>query len=204
MDTRMDPARADLAYIRDVMERTDRRIDPHAFHFVHWGAIVLVWFPLGTWFELEGRLDLLAWLCAGSLALGIALGVVREIALAKRPRLEGENTFVSDQVKVAAFAHVAAGVLLTILAPTFGFLSAHDTPTIWGLAYAGLAFSVGLVYRREFLWSAAAIFGAVLLAIAWPQWNGFFLGPAMGLGLLIPGLRAERRVRQLALEAPGA
>ena len=74
----------------------------------------------------------------------------------------------------------------------------------WGLAYAGMTFTVGLVYRREFLWSAAAIFAAVLLAIALPKWNGFLLGPAMGLGMIIPGVRAERRVRRLVLEARGA
>ena len=32
----------DLRYIREVLERTHRRIDPHAWHFVLWGTIVLL------------------------------------------------------------------------------------------------------------------------------------------------------------------
>jgi hypothetical protein len=33
-------AARDLEFIRGIVQRTDRRIDPHAFHFVHWGVIV--------------------------------------------------------------------------------------------------------------------------------------------------------------------
>src|SRR5687768_8932713 len=166
-----DAARGDLAYIRDVMERTERRIDPHAFHFVHWGLIVLVWYPLGNWFELQGRLDLVGWLVGAALALGITLGIVREALLARRPRLEGDNTFVAQQVKVAALGHVTAAVVLTVVAPALGAFHPHHIPTVWGFAYAGMAFAVGLVYRREFLWSAAAIFAVAVLALVLPKWN---------------------------------
>jgi hypothetical protein len=57
---------------------------------------------------------------------------------------------------------------------------------------------VGIVYRREFLWGGLAIFLAAVAAMAWPEWNGMILGPAMGLGIGIPGLLAERRVAALA------
>ena len=64
------------------------------------------------------------------------------------------------------------------------------------------AFIVGIVYSAEYFWSAGAIFLAALAAMAFPEWNGYILGPVMGLGLFVPGLRAELRVRRMAREEP--
>jgi hypothetical protein len=56
------------------------------------------------------------------------------------------------------------------------------------------------VYPHAFHWAGIAIFVATLAATALPDWNGLILGPAQGLGLLLPGLQAERRVRRLGTE----
>jgi hypothetical protein len=51
--------------------------------------------------------------------------------------------------------------------------------------------------------SGVLIFVGCIMAIILQQYNGYILGPVMGLGMLIPGLRAEARVRQLQLaDAP--
>ena len=42
----------DLDFLRRLLARSERRVDPHAFHFVHWGLIVLVWYPLSNALEL--------------------------------------------------------------------------------------------------------------------------------------------------------
>ena len=52
----------DVQFLRGLLARAQRRVDPHAFHCVHWGAIVLVWYPLVTWFQSRGN--------------GIAMGIV--------------------------------------------------------------------------------------------------------------------------------
>lgn len=36
--------------------------------------------------------------------------------------------------------------------------------------------------------------------MAFPYYNGYILGPFMGLGLIIPGTMGERRVRKLIEE----
>ena len=48
----MSTAIQDLDFIKQVVQRTDRRIDPHAFHYVHWGLIVLIWYLAN---HLNGR-----------------------------------------------------------------------------------------------------------------------------------------------------
>ena len=196
-----EAAARDLEYVRDVLERTHRRIDPHAFHFVLWGAIVMVWYPLANLFERAGRADLYAAVGVASFILGFAMSGLLEYRLSRKPRLEGENTHVGRQVTWVVFSCLAAGIVLSGAAPGFGFIDGRDVPTIWGLVYATLAFMVGVVYSPEYRWAGGAMFVGALAAMAVPEWNGVILGPFMGLGMIVPGVMAERRVRAMRREA---
>lgn len=191
-------ARSDLAFIRDVMRRTEAHVDPHAFHYVHWGVIVLIWYPLSNWLCATDRVPASVGVSIGAVVLGIVIGAVREARLAKAPRLEAENTFVSTQVMWIAWINVGAGIALSSLGPALRIVASPYIPVIWGFVYANMALMTGIVYRREFIWSGLGIFVGCLLALKFPLVGGYILGPAMGLGMIIPGLMAERRVRQLA------
>ncbi|HEX9641177.1 MAG TPA: hypothetical protein VGB13_07675 [Candidatus Krumholzibacteria bacterium] len=35
-----------LQYLDEVLRRSRTQVDPRAFHFEHWGWIVLIWYPL--------------------------------------------------------------------------------------------------------------------------------------------------------------
>ena len=50
---------------------------------------------------------------------------------------------------------------------------------------------------------ASNVFAAVA-AMGFPDINGYILGPAMGLGMIIPGMMAEKRVRRLQAELAAA
>ena len=49
--------------------------------------------------------------------------------------------------------------------------------------------------------AGVVIFLGVIAAIVVPQYNGFILGPCMGLGMIIPALQAERRVKGMSTAA---
>jgi hypothetical protein len=193
-----DTARADVAYIRDVMQRTRARIDPHAFHGVHWGAIVLLWYPLANWFCSRGRYDASAALTGGCFLLGTLMSTVRELRLRKRPRLASGSTFIGDQVGLIASFCVGAGLFLTLVGPLIGVVGDADLAIVWGFVYAVMAFMLGVVYAREYLFAGVAIFAGTIAAMLHPRYLGYILGPFMGLGLMIPGLMAERRVGRMA------
>jgi len=193
-------AERDLAFIREVVARSQRRIDPHAFHFVHWGAIVLVWFPLGNWFQSTGRLDLLAALGGLAMLSGCLLSGVREWRLSRSERLPAQESFVSHQVRQITLASIVAGILLSALAPATGVLRGEDVPIVWGLAYSVLAYMVGVVYERDFRLAGMAIFAGTLVAMVFREQAGYILGPFMGFGLMLPGQAAERRIRRLAAQ----
>ena len=190
-------AKAELAFIHDVVARTHRRMDPHAFHFVHWGCIVLVWYPLSNWLQSEGRLSDMAWLGGSAVALGFVLSFVREARLARRPRLTADNTFLTRQISMITFTCIAAGAVLSGVAPAFGFIDGPNVPIIWGLVYANMAVMTGVVYNRDFLWAGLVIFAGSLAAIVFQPAAGYILGPCMGLGMIIPARRAEQRVRAM-------
>lgn len=194
-------AAEDLRYIRTVLDRTRRRIDPHAFHFVSWGAIVLLWYPASNLLERAGDRRGMLVLGIAALLLGTFLSGFLEWRLRRRPRLAGgEDTFVGRQVVTVVWGCLGAATLLSIVGPTTGMIDGPRVPLVWGYAYAVMAFGVGVVYSREYLWAALFIFAGCVAAMATPGWEGVILGPAMGLGLMVPGLVAERRVRRMAAE----
>ncbi|MHC4960366.1 MAG: hypothetical protein ACYTGN_18610 [Planctomycetota bacterium] len=187
----------ELRFINDVLARTESRIDPHAFHFIIWGALVLVCYPLLNWFELAGDLRGMAWLGGGALLLGAVLSFTLEMRLARRPRLTGENTFVSRQVTRIVAINIGFGALLSAIGPGSGLVAPDAVPLVWGLAYANMAYMIGVVYRPEYLVAGLAIGAGALVAWFVPGYRGFILGPFMGLGMIIPGVLAERRVARM-------
>jgi hypothetical protein len=187
----------DLRFIRDVLARTEARVDPHAFHFVMWGALVLVCYPLLNWLELNDRPRAMLWLGAAALVVGAAASFLLEMRLARRPRLGGENTFVAGQVVKIVWLNVGLAALLSALGPATGLIPDRAVSLVWGLAYANMAYMVGVVYRPEYLVAGLAIAGGTIVAWFVPAYRMFILGPVMGLGMIVPGLMAERRVARL-------
>ena len=201
----IDPrrARADLRHLEAVLERASQELDPHAFHYVRWGWIVLVWFPLANVFVLLGHPRWQIPLGVLALLLGAALTVQGERRVGRRPRVANEDRSLTRRIVLAVYGNVAAGSLLSALAPSLGLIAGEDVPILWGLVYANIAFVSGLLYRSDFLRAALFIFAGVALAIVFRTYAGIVLGPFMGLGMIVPGRRAERVLRA-ALEGSAA
>jgi hypothetical protein len=192
----VDPG-GDLQFIRRVVERTQARIDPHAFHFVLWGTLVLFWFPLVNWCELSGRNSLAVKLGVGALIIGTVGGFLLEMRLKSRSRLEGENTFVSTQIMRLVFYHIGVAAFLSAAGPGTGFIPGPFVPVLWGFTYASMMYAIGVVYMREYTVAGLAILAGTVIALFNVRYAGMILGPFMGLGAMVPGLIAERRVARL-------
>ena len=57
-------------------------------------------------------------------------------------------------------------VFVSAVGPALGMVPGEKIPVVWGIAYAAMAYNVGIVYRAEFLWSGVLIFAGSLLALA--------------------------------------
>lgn len=201
----MDAERAtsELRHLDELLGRARLRMDAHAFHYVHWGWIVLVWFPLETWLAATGRDAAAPWVRGASVALGMALSVGRELRLRGSARVAGEDRHFTRQIVGIVYGSIAVGTLLSALGPPQGLFDETAIPIVWGLVYANIAWVTGIVYRREFLYGAALMLAGVVVAIVFREKAGYVLGPAMGLGMIVPGQIAERDARR-QLTAGGA
>jgi hypothetical protein len=195
-DGKMGPE-GDLRFIREIMERTQARIDPHAFHFVLWGALVLVAYPLANWFDVAERGDLRNWVLGAMLGLGALGSFLLEMRLKTHTRLAGENTFVSRQVVLLVVYHIGVASLLSATGPATGFIPGPFVPLLWGFTYASMMYTIGVVYTREYMIAGFAILLGTVIALFKVRYAGMILGPFMGLGAIVPGLVAERRVARM-------
>lgn len=194
-----DPNR-DIEFIGQIIARSERRIDPQAIHFVVWGGLVMVWYPLLNYWQLQNKPQIISMVTGIALAVGILTSLIINAAMRRKPRLKAQNTHVSKQVGMMVSWFIGLGLIITAVGPWAEFISVHDIPTIWGLMYACMTFGIGVVYKKEFIGWAVLILAAAITAMFAKSYNGFILGPAMGLGLIIPGVRAEWRVRRLVVE----
>lgn len=193
-DMNPDQALGELRQLESLLTRASRRLDPHAFHYVHWGCIVLAWYPLEN---LVTRMGHDAWrlpigVCA--VGLGMLLSLLREKRLQRSERVAREDPALTKRILLAVYGCVAVGVLFSALLPSLGLLASDRVVTIWGLVYVNIAFVSGLLYRSSFLWAALFILVGVVLAVLFPAYAGFILGPFAGLGMIVPGRRAESSI----------
>jgi len=199
-----EAASSDLEFIASIMRRTQSAVDPHAFHFVLWGALVLVCYPALNWFQTQEALAPMAWIGGFALLIGAVGSFWTEMRIAKSPRVDAEDTYVSKQIVLIVWANVGPGILISAVGPATGFIHPAYIPVAWGLLYANMAYMVGVVYTREYLFSGIAIGAGALLALWRVEYAGYILGPFMGLGMIIPGVMAERRVARMRRDPHGA
>jgi hypothetical protein len=194
-------AAKDVEFLRELVTRAQRRVDPHAYHLVLWGALVLVWYPVVNWLQDQRRFTEMSVVGGIGLLLGIVGSTVLSSRVAKRTRVEGQDHALADRIGTVVGANVGVGVVLSVLAPATRFVDGEAVPILWGLVYASIAFHIGMLYSKEFVWSGIGMFLGACAAMFVPHAAGYVLGPVMGIGMIVPGLVAERRVRRLGREA---
>jgi len=197
-----DDALEDLRVIRRMLEQTHRRIDPHLFHFIIWGVVVLCWYPTVNVLELTGKESRVGAVCAIAIGAGVALSSTFGYLAGRRQRLRAANSQLARQIQGVVATFVLSGIMLSGLLPTIQEGAERFIPHLWGFLYAFMVMILGVIYSRQFFVFGIAIFLASIAALAVMRYSGFILGGFMGLGLLIPGIIAERRVARMIRETP--
>jgi len=199
-----EQARNDLELIACVLDRTRRRLDPQMFHAIIWGALVLVVYPLLSWLEARGAARRQLVLGVAAIALGTGLSTWLGWRASRRPRLPASNVHFARKVGALTAIFIGTGVLLSIAAPALAPGSERFIPHLWGVIYALMLMTLGVIYSREFLFCGLPSLAAAVVALRWPAEAGYILGPAMGLGCIVAGVIAERRVARLRREGVDA
>src|SRR6266850_6425038 len=156
----------DLRIIRRILEKTHRRIDPHLFHFIIWGGVVLVWFPLLNFLELTGRGHLEGIVCAVAPGVGTLLSATFGFIAARRPRLPTANSYLAHQIGGIVAVFIASGITFRFVLPAVHPGGQRFALQVWGFAYALMVLVLGVVYSREFLGFGIFMFLASLVSLA--------------------------------------
>ena len=194
-----DRATDDLALVRRILSATQRRVDPQMFHFIIWGILVLVWYPLDEWLGNQGFRSAQAPLGMTALAVGTLSSIIGGYLANRRPRLSAGDPGFSQRIGIACSIFIGTGVICSIAVALIG-ADASWTPHLWGLMYALMLMTLGVFYSSECFWFGLLALGGTIAAAARRDLAGYILGLTMGPAAIIPGLLAEWRVRRLRNE----
>ncbi len=179
-----------LKFMRSVIDKTSRKIDPGWAIMVTWGLIIMIGFP--TAYVLKTRqLDTWKWpLYLLLLVISICAAIYFSAKAAMRQRKAGVISKLSKQIYFVWFILLANGTLWTCLGlfkdhiGGFGFL--------WTAIY-GIAFSMmGILYSKEWLYGGIAIFAGIIAASFTDSFAYYLLGIVTGLSCIIPAIIARR------------
>ena len=184
----------DLKFIRSVIEKTCRKIDPGWPIMIGWGLIVMIGFPV-AYFLKTRQLDTWKWpIYLLLLVISFCVAIYFGAKATMRERKAGLISKLSKQIYWIWFILLANAILWTCLGlfrdhiGGFGFL--------WTAIY-GIALSMmGILYSREWLYGGIAIFAGIIAAYFTEPYAYVILGIVTGLACIIPAIIAQRNYRK--------
>lgn len=150
----------DIAFIRSMIHKTQKVIDPGAYFFLLWGVILIIG---------NGILPLIAidaiqfyWLVAAPVGIILSIGINRYICISDA---HTRFTRLSQQIGLLWATFGGGAVLLLILSAFFP--DRIDMLHLGLLTYALMAmtlFAVGIIYLREYYIAGVIVLCTALLA----------------------------------------
>jgi len=180
----------DLKFMRSVIEKTCRKIDPGWPILITWGLILMIGFPVLYFLKIR-QLDNWLWRVQWLLVvIGFSISIYFVTKAIKRERKAGLISKLSKQIYWIFIILSANGIIWTCLdlfrdhIGGFGFL--------W-TAICGIELSmIGILYSREWLYGGIAIFAGIIAAYFTAQYAYVILGIVTGLACIVPAIIAQR------------
>jgi len=180
----------DLKFMRSVIEKTCRKIDPGWPAMITWGLILMIGFPVLYFLKIR-QLDNWLWHVQWLLVvIGFSISIYFVTKAIKRERNAGLISKLSKQIYWIIIILSANGIIWTCLdlfrdhIGGFGFL--------W-TAICGIELSmVGILYSREWLYGGIAIFAGITAALFTDPYAYVILGIVIGPACIIPAIISQR------------
>lgn len=184
----------DVRFMRSVVEKTHRQIDPEAISMITWGLVCIVIY-VGTYFLVIYQMyNLMPYFLFTSLAVGGTIGAVSSYKVAKRQKAEGAVSHIWKQINWVWLILLPNAVLWSILGL---FRDSFGGPGfLWAAIYAIALSMTGILHSKEWLFGGIAIFIAIIVAFFAKPYSYLILGTVMGLACIIPTIIAQRNYRK--------
>ncbi len=181
----------DLKFMRSVVEKTHKEIDPEAPVMIVWGLVCMIGYT-AIYFLVMHQLYKWIWrVYLPLLAIGVCVTVVSGIRVSKRQKKTGLVPQLSKQIGWVWMVVLAHGVVWSTLGLFFDFFGGPGF--LWAMVYSIALSMTGIIYSREWLWGGIGIFAGMVAAFIIKDYAYLILGLAMGAGCIIPAIIAQRR-----------
>ena len=183
-----------LQFMRSVIEKTHRKIDPGWPIMIIWGLIFMIGFPALYYLKMN-QLDQWIWPIQWLLVvIGVGTTLYFGANARLRERKAGLIPQLSQQIYLIWFILTANAIIWICLGlfkdhiGGFGFL----ITAIYGV---GLSM-MGILYSREWLYGGIAIFAGIIAASFTEPYAYAIIGITTGLACIIPAIIAQRNYRK--------
>ena len=184
----------DLKFIRSMVERTHREIDPEAFSMITWGLVCIVIYTACHFLVKPQTYKWAYCILALSLAVGGTVGFVSSYRVSKRQKAQGMVSHIWKQLNWVWYILLPNAVIWTCLGL---FRDPFGAPGfLWAAVYAIALSMTGIIYSKEWLFGGISIFIAIIVAFFVRPYSYLILGAVMGLACIIPAIIAHRRFRR--------
>jgi hypothetical protein len=181
----------DLKFMRSVIEKTHKEIDPEAPVMIVWGLVCMIGYT-AIYFLVMHQLYKWIWrVYLPLLAIGVCVTVVSCIRVSKRQKKAGLVPQLSKQIGWVWMVVLTHGVVWSTLGLFFDFFGGPGF--LWAMVYSIALSMTGIIYSREWLWGGIGIFAGMVAAFIIKDYAYLILGLAMGAGCIIPAIIAQRR-----------
>jgi len=188
----------DLKFMRSMIERTHREIDPGAPIFITWGLICLIGYIVTHFLIAQQMYIWINRLWLSLYAVGFPLTFFFGYRIGKRQMVRGAVSYVSKQVWWVWMILIANGILWGTFGLGRNFFG--DIGFLWAWIY-GIGLSMtGVLYSKEWLFGGLGVFVGILAAVFIEPYAYVVLGVIMCLGCTVPSVIALRRLRRLEKE----
>jgi hypothetical protein len=179
-----------LKFMRSVVEKTHKEIDPEAPVMIVWGLVCMIGYT-AIYFLVMHQLYKWIWpVFLPLLAIGACVTIVSGIRLSKRQKKAGLVPQLSKQIGWVWIIVLAHGVVWSMLGLFFDFFGGPGF--LWAIVYSIALSVIGIIYSREWLFGGIGIFVGMVVAFIIKDYAYLILGIAMGLGCIIPAIIAQR------------
>ena len=183
----------DIKFMRSVVEKTYKQVNPDTHTMIMWGVICLITYP-AIHFLIKNQLFKWIWVVFLPLvAIGLCYIFVTWILINKREKKAGFISYLKRQIALVwVVIMVMHGLTWSILGTAFNNYCAGDPGFLFAILFSIALSITGIFHSKEWLYGGMLIFVGTLLAFFINDYSCFILGLATGAGLIIPAIIVQK------------
>lgn len=187
----------DLQFMRSVIEKTYKQVNPDTHTMIMWGVICLIGYPAIHFMstpQLHKWIPFAGWLL---IAFGLCYIFITLRIVTKRDKKTGLISLLRKQLTwVWIVIMVMHGLTWSILGTAFNNYSAGDPGFLFAILFSIALSITGIFHSRWWLYGGIVIFIGALLAFFIKDYGYIILGLSTGVGLIIPAIIVQRDYRK--------